>query len=280
MAVNLISSEEIGITQTGSDIQLGLTGKTGDLVVDSIRTKNMFDGIIEQGSFLPESGVPTSSTTRIRSASFTNVKAGNYTISLYNNNNFDVVVYVYDINGTFKSSESITSWQSLPYTINIQGERKIKMAIRKADDSTIVPSDVQNVQIEEGSTASAFSPFQNLTGNENYTTEEIRIGTWINGKPLYRKVINVGSKPTDTTINISNVVSNLDTLVRISGTAYNATFNQYYNIPNTHDTIASWFINAIIINKKDLQVRGGIGWNNVGGLTNIYVVLEYTKTTD
>lgn len=113
-----------------------------------------------------------------------------------------------------------------------------------------------------------------------YSTTETIVGEWIDGKPLYRKVINVGNKPTDATINVSNAVSDLDTLVRISGTAYNATFNQYYNIPNTHDTIASWFINALIINKKVLQVRGGIGWNNAGGLTNIYVILEYTKTTD
>ena len=151
------------------------------------------------------------------------------------------------------------------------------MRIKKVSQTSGYVGTVSNSY--SGSTTDTYS-CDYVNGLNTYSTTETRIGTWIDGKPLYRKVINVGNKPTDATINVSNAVSDLDTLVRISGTAYNATFNQYYNIPNTHDTIASWFINALIVNKKDLQVRGGIGWNNAGGLTNIYVVLEYTKTTD
>lgn len=277
-----LSAENLNTMQ--DNIESGITdavniGISGDLVVNSIRTKNIFDGIMEQGTFDPQTGTLATTTNRIRSVNYANVESGTYTISIANANHY-VVVYVYNTDGTYIQSESNASWQPLPFTKTFSGNRKIKIAIRKADDSTIVPSDIQDIMIEKNENKTTYTSYQNLKGEENYTTEEIRIGNWINGKPLYRKVINVGNKPTDATINVSDAVSNVDTLVRISGTAYNATFNQYYNIPNTHDTMASWYINALLVNKKDLQVRGGIGWNNAGGLTNIYVVLEYTKTTD
>lgn len=281
MAVNLISSEEIEVNQSGNDINLNIVDNAniGNIIVDSIKTKNIFDGLLEQGSFLNTDGSKIDSTSRVRSTNFMKVDSGSYTVQAANADCY-VVVYVYGTDGTFKQSESTTEWQTLPYTISISGERKIKIALRYENSATILPSDISYLMVAKGTSATDYKPYQNLNGYDYYSNVEQQIGYWIDGKPLYRKVINVGSKPTDATVNVSNAVSNLDTLVRISGTAYNATFNQYYNIPNTHDTIASWFINALIVNKKDLQVRGGIGWNNAGGLSNIYIIIEYTKTTD
>lgn len=250
----------------------------GDFVVNSIRTKNIFDGLLERGSFYNVDGTKIDSTSRVRSTNFMKVDSGNYTISV-SNSNYYVVVYVYGIDGTWKSSESIVGWQSLPYTINIQGERKIKIALRNSAGTNITPSDVSNVMVEKGTSATTYKPYQNLDSNDYYSNVEQQIGYWIDGKPLYRKVMNVGNKPTDGTIYVSNVVSNLDTLVSIRGTAYSSYWNQHYNIPNVHPDM-NFYLNALLINKTDLQIRGGSGWTNYGGLSNIYVVIEYTKTTD
>ena len=42
-----------------------------------------------------------------------------------------------------------------------------------------------------------------------YTTTETRIGTWIDGKPLYRKTINFGNLPNNDTKYVAHNVSNI-----------------------------------------------------------------------
>lgn len=109
-----------------------------------------------------------------------------------------------------------------------------------------------------------------------YSTTETRIGTWIDGKPLYRKVINAG---TITTTNTQiGSITNPKYIVSIRGTAHStALSNQTYNIPNVHENMASYYINVLINNGNEVRLRFGSG---ISQLENVYVVLEYTKTTD
>lgn len=45
---------------------------------------------------------------------------------------------------------------------------------------------------------------------QNYSTTEQVIGTWIDGKPLYRKVIQLTTLPNNTTKTFAHSISNLE----------------------------------------------------------------------
>lgn len=59
----------------------------------------------------------------------------------------------------------------------------------------------------------------NYTPQEVYSTEETRIGTWIDGKPLYRKVYDNLIFPTTTGINkdILRLPSEIDNVIALQG---------------------------------------------------------------
>jgi microcystin-dependent protein len=110
---------------------------------------------------------------------------------------------------------------------------------------------------------------------ESYSTSEVKIGdTWIDGKPIYRKVIKITSGiSTGTTIttNISDL--NIDKCINIKGFTYSSTFGyvpiDFYNGSNYNYA----------------HTGGGSGFNNIYwridiGASEVYFILEYTKTTD
>ena len=111
---------------------------------------------------------------------------------------------------------------------------------------------------------------------QTYSTAEMRIGTWIDGKPIYRTVINAGTiTATNTQV---GTISNLSKLVSIKGTAHSSALsNQSYGIPNVHNDMSLYYINALINNGSEVRVRFGTG---ISQLEDVFIIVEYTKTTD
>ena len=107
---------------------------------------------------------------------------------------------------------------------------------------------------------------------ENYSTEEVVIGKWIDGKPLYRKVLS------STTISDSNVditlPSNIDFMstdkveIKIGGFSF---FSDRYT--NERDLIQIFKSNA-----TTLRIVLGDVWKS--NFKSAIIVIEYTKTTD
>lgn len=108
---------------------------------------------------------------------------------------------------------------------------------------------------------------------EVYSTEEVKIGTWIDGKPLYRKTIVANFElqfaTQVTCYDVRHNISNIDKVVHsemTDGTKY---------IPNlsmsggttTIDYVSSTMIEIRYINDS---------WSS----RDWYITLEYTKTTD
>ena len=268
---DLVSAiNEVDAQADDNTAKLSGTQVAGDMVVDSIRTKNIYNGVYTSKKYIARTNGSIESSGDWSATDYIKIKPNTtYTFSgITNAYSGTAGTSFYNSSRTFISSISSTT-QTFTTPNNAQ---YVRISLNNETPT--------GVQLEEGSTATTYKPYQELNNQEVYSTGEAKIGTWVNGKPLYRKVVYVGSKPNETNVTINNVVSNLDTLVRMSGTAYNSGYNQYYNIPNAHSTIASWYINAILVDKTDLQIRGGDGWNTANGLTNIYVTLEYTKTTD
>lgn len=113
-----------------------------------------------------------------------------------------------------------------------------------------------------------WSPWQNI--NNIYSTEEIVIGTWIDGKPLYRKVIDTGAfRDGDTSIrhNIANLKRGI-----IYGYAHRDVYDDEINIPFSNADNAI----SVKLGKENLEINST--WNPM--ITESYITIEYTKTTD
>lgn len=110
---------------------------------------------------------------------------------------------------------------------------------------------------------------------QHYSTEERMVGYWIDGKPIYRKVVSISLTAADFTYDISNL--NVDIPINIRG--YIVLNNNAHNsIPvnyasdNPNYGVGTWFTKTAI--------RFVIGSNYINLPYSGKVVLEYTKTTD
>lgn len=103
-----------------------------------------------------------------------------------------------------------------------------------------------------------------------YRTEETRVGTWIDGKPIYRKVLTV-KNTSGSNVSIAHNISNLKTVISHSVRATNNNGNTY---PEGNDIYPLYF--------KDIDFLNV--WCNISGAFDtgwtIIVTIEYTKTTD
>lgn len=118
-----------------------------------------------------------------------------------------------------------------------------------------------------------------LDDRDSYSTTEKVVGTWIDGKPLYRKVINFGALPNASQKKVQHGISNMEWVV--NAWAVSKRTNQ----DNTH----TWFpINqaradayenniGLWVEDTDITIQTGIDRSTS---LETYVILEYTKTTD
>ena len=111
-------------------------------------------------------------------------------------------------------------------------------------------------------------------GSENqiYSTTEQAIGTWIDGKPIYRKVVqgNITSKSQSLFV----VNANVETMISIDGYDFS---NGIYYFPFNYTQNGS--TQKAIFYKKDtdtIEFRS----NSYNSGEVFVVILEYTKTTD
>ena len=106
-----------------------------------------------------------------------------------------------------------------------------------------------------------------------YSTSEQRVGTWVNGKPVYKKTIDTGTMPNKTRKQVAHGISNLGFIISMSGSAYgNST---YLPIPYADTTSANSL--GLYASTTDIILFTS---QNMSYLTTSYVTLYYTKTTD
>ena len=106
----------------------------------------------------------------------------------------------------------------------------------------------------------------------DYSMTEQNTGRlWIDGKVIYRKVVNLGSLPNATPGNVAHGIANLSTVVSLSGFATNGT--NFLPIPLArYNNFASQI--GLYVDKTNVVVEPGIDRTDYTG----YVVIEYTKT--
>ena len=106
-------------------------------------------------------------------------------------------------------------------------------------------------------------------GWEEYSTEERRIGTWIDGKPVYRKVFKFTSSSSVNDWKSFGDASYVDELVSMRGILHGAV----YNVPTAIPDLATYL--SVVSEQFALYVT-------LNSYTNspCMCIVEYTKTTD
>lgn len=242
-----------------NDKRLNGTAVAGEMVVDSIRSKNMFDGILEQGAYGFGDGANISTTNYCRSVHKIPIIEGKtYTLSFVSS----VPITLNDCGFVFFNNDTYVSGQSNTLTVTVPNGANYMVFNISAYPNTITPSDISNVQLEEGSTATTFYPYQDLDGMEIYSNGETLIGTFL-GKPLYRKVVDIGNVTAGVQKTGVTGATNVDRIVNQKAVAYIG--NNCFHSQDMFTYNNGLYYSAYNANEN---------------MTNCILIIEYTKTTD
>lgn len=138
--------------------------------------KNKLSGL-EQGSF-DTYGNDVSATNRLRSKDFVPVNASTtYVISAQAN--ASVRANIFEFNSIGSAYSVTSSWKALPFNFTTGASTSyVLVMVKFSDDANITPSDVVNPQIETGSTATTYEPYENIcpiSGHSSITFDNKRI---------------------------------------------------------------------------------------------------------
>lgn len=108
---------------------------------------------------------------------------------------------------------------------------------------------------------------------EVYSTEEIKIGKWIDGKPLYRKVLELITPSSDSVTKIFTIDSNVD-IINYYGYIYSKYYNQKMPL-NFYFTPTNYI--STYIERNEIRM---LAKDSLYQKCNAKIFIEYTKTTD
>ena len=132
----------------------------------------------------------------------------------------------------------------------------------------------------------------NLVSNQYSTSETKTNMKWLDGKPVYRKVLNISQLPVPASINgyiyspYDIEIMDLDNIINMYG-CYNSSNNRKY--PINVSSLATTEEDTLIVDAEIstwVQPLYSNNWRimimvkKTKLLTTGYVVIEYTKTTD
>lgn len=163
-----------------------------------------------------------------------------------------------------------TVWQDLPNTttpINSTNLNKIETGIGDAHDNI---GDLTSLETTDKS--DLVSAVNEVKGDiEKYSTSEIKIGTWIDGKPLYRKVIINNSLSYNSIKNVSHNISNVG-FIKPKEAYIAKTSNTDIRSINYYNSFSTNFVQ---VNSNQYTY-----YINDTAFNKLILVVEYTKTTD
>ena len=107
------------------------------------------------------------------------------------------------------------------------------------------------------------------------TTVEIPCGTWINGKTIYKKTINLGTLPNADTKEVLHHINNISYVCGFSGIAYRPSDDSYFQLSNSpHPTSGLATSINLVISSTKIIISAGTNRSDMTGYCTIY----YTKT--
>ena len=139
-----------------------------------------------------------------------------------------------------------------------------------ADANKVNATDMNEIKSVVNNNASETSKATNSTV---YVTTRVgnQVGTWVDGKTIYRKAIYVPSFPNTTSMTINADLTNLDKIVRLYGIGWGSTNNTFplpYISPSAQ-------IELVYLSSGDnIRITASDDRSSMTG----YIIVEYTKT--
>lgn len=104
-----------------------------------------------------------------------------------------------------------------------------------------------------------------------YSTTEARDGTFIDGSPIYKKTVDLGTMPNNGTKTVAHGISNLKDVIKFEGGGYSQGSGYYYNLP--YAAMGSTGGIEIAIKSTDIYIFTNTDRSDIEGHITIY----YTK---
>lgn len=160
------------------------------------------------------------------------------------------------------------------------------MRIKKVSQPTpIIPGTAQIINAYGNSTKDGYScNYVNNALVDTYSTSEVKTNkVWVDGKPIYRKVITGTTTTKDTAFNVAHGVSNygimmIDNKSFVKSVSGSNIFILPINCPpNTSSEYNKRPVRAYVsTNNISIYIGGYNGYTSF----DYAIILEYTKTTD
>ena len=141
------------------------------------------------------------------------------------------------------------------------------------NDSDLIPI-VQNDETKNITKQNLVADIKALIdSNSTYSTTEQIVGTWIDNKPIYRKVIECGALPNNTNKDVSHNIQNLGVTIKCNGMAVRTSDSRALTIPDS--TPSAEIVCGVTNTNVYITTQ-----NDRSSFNNSFLILEYTKTTD
>ena len=205
-----------------------------------------------------------------------------YTITQTGASNYHEIAF-FDKSFRYLSGTAITSTQiTTPancYIMTIQTNiNATNIMINKGSTALPYEPHVEN-QIHIKNKNDVFEKFygENELNQENYSLNEMKIGTWIDGKPLYRTVYTSSNYATNYYVPTPNIKE----LVNVHCMLHRSDYpNMWQPVPSRLDNagMSAQLGSITVANNTNINMVFGTNWSN--SFNKIIFIVEYTKTTD
>ena len=208
--------------------------------------------------------------------------------------NAGIVVAIGSTEKQSTSSESNVRLR-VPFTTDSSGKITINLFSNWSSSNLSETIVYNNLQLEQSSVITDYEAYIepeiytrndnevyekfDMKQNEIYSISETKIGTWIDGKSLYRKVIPFSPDADSNTVSIAHGISNLGVVIKCYGRFQSYSSNRL--IPQQYYTLDPQFVvSPYSISSTNIEIGYGNWFKTSGNATNCYIIVEYTKTTD
>ena len=116
--------------------------------------------------------------------------------------------------------------------------------------------------------------------SDDYSTTEAVVGTWTDGKPLYKKTVNIGSLPNNqSNVQTAHGISNLNKVIKVETCWYDTTDNAWFNTSRYGEVNGQKYDILFKVSSSYILTTATIvDWSS--RTNNCNVTVYYTKTTD
>lgn len=115
--------------------------------------------------------------------------------------------------------------------------------------------------------------------NDVYDESETKTNKiWIDGKPIYRKVVSVSFPTSSSTATTSHGISNINMITDYGLIWFDNSDQKWYKY--FKDTTGTYYVQIDGISSTNVYVKNSTNYNWDSRTKNKYAIIEYTKTTD